>query len=295
MAQSEQPGVAKSPTHIWGLAPELASSKLFSEYIYRLTSGRDMHVIITAASETGVGKTTLAVVLALLWDQHGWTADKAAVADARHYDNLYDEVPPGSVLILDEAEKAVDARRGASKENVDLSQSFAAKRFKQVFGIMTAPSKSWVDKRMGSDAADYWIQAHETDQGEPKGEATVYRLRESEHYGSSYTPKTETIAWPKLEENDEFRELDRIKREKLTGVTQSNYVHRDKVDELKKNYWNKASKMTRYHLVKAMAEHGITQTKISEILTTAEHVEGLSQQRVSQFVNSSDFEEVYST
>lgn len=295
MARAEHRVTPASPTHVWGAAPELTESKMFSEYVYRLTSGRDMHVIITAASETGVGKTTLAVVLAHLWDQHGWTADKAAVADAREYDNLYDQVPPGSVLILDEAEKAVDSRRGTSKENVDLSQSFAAKRFKQVFGIMTAPSKSWVDKRMGADAADYWVQCHETDKGEPKGEATVYRLRESEHYGSSYTPKTETIAWPKLETDAEFLELDRRKREKLTGTTQSNYVHRDEVEELKKNYWNKATKMARYHIVKAMAEHGITQTKISEILTAAEHVEGLSQQRVSQFVNSKEFEEVYSS
>lgn len=295
MAAEQSVDTAESPVEMWARHPGLTDSKLFSEYVHRLTSGRDMHVIITAASETGVGKTTLAVVLAHLWDQHGWTGEKASVADARKYDKLYDEVPPGSVLILDEAEKAVDARRGSSKENVDLSQSFAAKRFRQVFGIMTAPSKSWVDKRMGSDAADYWIQALETDQGKPKGEARVYRLRESEHYGSDYTPLTETISWPRLDHDAEFLELEARKEEKLSGVTQSNYVHRDDVEELKKNYWNKATKMARYHIVKAMAEHGITQTKISEILTTAEHVEGLSQQRVSQFVNSSEFEEVYTT
>lgn len=284
-----------SPTELWSEVGGITDSKLFSEYIHRLVSGRDMHVIITAASETGVGKTTLAVVLALLWDQHGWTADKAAVADARKYDKMYDEVPPGSVLLLDEAEKAVDARRGTSKDNVELSQSFAAKRFKQVFGIMTAPSKSWVDKRMGSDAADYWIQALETDKGQPKGEARVYRLRESEHYGSEYHPKSEIISWPRLDNHQAFRDLDRRKREKLEGNIQSSYVHRDKVEDLKENYWNKATKMARYHIVKAMAEHGMTQTKIADILTAAENVEGLSQQRVSQFVNSEKFEDVYNT
>lgn len=295
MAAGEPEVDAESPVHLWSKYPEIADSKLFSEYIHRLTAGRDMHVIVTAASETGVGKTTLAVVLALLWDQHGWHAEKASVADARKYDALYDEVPPGSVLILDEAEKAADARRGTTKESVTLTQAFAAKRFKQVFGIMTAPSKSWVDKRLGSDAADYWIQALETDTGRPKGEARVYRLRENEHYGSEYTPLTETISWPRLDTNQAFRELDKIKREKLSGNIQSSYVHRDEVKELKENYWNKATKMTRYHLVKAMVEHGITQTKTADILQAAENVEGVTQQRVSQFVNSEGFEDVYQT
>lgn len=293
MAQAESAGIT-NPVQIWSRYPSLKNSKLFSEYVHRLTAGRDMHVIVTAASETGVGKTTLAFTLALLWDQHGWTCDQASIADAKQYEALYDQVPPGTVLLLDEAEKAADARRGTSKGNVEISQAFAAKRYRQVFGILTAPSKGWVDKRLGSDAADYWIQAQETPNGRPKGEALVYRLRSNEHYGTDYSKKVESISWPNLDWHPEFRKLDRKKVEKLEGDVKSAYVHRDEVEEMKKNFWNKATKMARYHIVKAMVEHGITQTDTAEILQVAEHVEGLTQSQVSRYVNSDEFEEVYS-
>lgn len=303
MAQAEHPvddsvdidSIDAGPAGAWAKYPSLAESKLFDEYANRLVAGRDMHVIITASSETGVGKTTLAAVLALLWDQHGWTADKAAVANAAEYTFLYDDVPPGSVLLLDEAEIAADSRRGTTKGNVEVSQAFAGKRYRQVFGMLTAPSKAWVDKRLGADAADYWIQAQETDRGRPKGEAIVYRLKSNEHYQTDYTKRHEVIKWPKLDDHPEFINLDRRKRERLGGEYESVYVHRDEVEELKKNYWNKATLKARYHIVKAMVRHGLSQTETAEILSKAEHVDGLSQQRVSQLMNSESFEEVYNT
>jgi len=188
---------AAGPVQFWDNEPSLMRSKFFSECASRLVSGRDMNIVITAASETGVGKTTLAVALALVLDQHGWSADKATVAQPGQYDHKYDQVPPGSVLILDEAEKAADARRGMSKESVDISQTFATKRYRQVFSVLTAPSKSWIDKRLGSDAADYWMQAQETDLGRVKGEAKVYRLRTNEHYEQDYTDRGDPLAQPR--------------------------------------------------------------------------------------------------
>lgn len=300
MAQAESTidDIDAGPALTWARYPSLAESKLFDEYANRLVVGRDMHVIITASSETGVGKTTLAVVLALLWDQHGWTPEKAAVASSPEYAVKYDDedlVPPGSVLILDEAEIAADSRRGTSKGNVEVSHAFGGKRYRQVFGIMTAPSKSWVDQRLGSDSADYWIQTQETDRGRPKGEAIIYRIRANEHYETDYTKRHEMLEWPVLDHHPAFLELDRLKRERLSGSFSSPYIHRDEVQEMKSNWWNKATKMARYHLVKAMVEHGLTQSETAEITQAAEHVEGISQQRVSQFMNSTSFDEVYKT
>lgn len=297
MAEAE-PGLdiefEAGPVSQWAKYPSLANSKLFDEYANRLVSGRDMHVVITASSETGVGKTTLAVTLALLWDQNGWNAQKAAVADAAEYTNKYDEVAPGSVLILDEAEIAADSRRGTSKGNVEVSQAFAGKRYRQVFGMLTAPSKSWIDQRLGSDAADYWIQAQETDRGRPKGEAVVYRLKSNEHYATDYSTREEVITWPKLDNHKAFKNLDQRKKDRLSGSHKSRYVHRDKVDQMKENFWNKATMKARYHLTKAMVENGMTQSQTAEILQAAEHVEGLSQSQVSRYVNSDEFKEVYS-
>jgi len=213
----------------------IRQSKFFAEYLNRLVTGRDMHVIVTAGSETGVGKTTLAASLAIIMDQQGWTAEKAAVANAAEYSQKYDQVEPGSVLILDEAEKAADARRGMSKESVEVSQAFATKRYQQVFGMLTAPSKGWVDNRLGSDSADYWIQALQTDMGRIKGEAKVYRLKNNEHYEQEYTERTEHIHWPNLDWHEEFRRLDKRKREILESDEGTPYIHRDELADIKKS------------------------------------------------------------
>lgn len=296
---SEFEGEVNSPVDIWSQYPGFTDSKLFHEFLARLTSNRDMHVIITAAAETGVGKTTLAFALAVLWDMTGWTTDKATLSP-RQYEMMYDEVNPGSVLMLDEVEQAADNRRATSSDNVDLSQAFATKRYRQVFGMMTAPSKGWVDDRIGGDSADYWIQAQETPEGRPKGEAKVYRLRNNEHYESTYKERVETISWPILDWHPEFQKLEALKAERMEGRTKSKYVHRDEVEDLKANYWNKASKKARYHFIRAMSESGMTQGEIASVLGKAEEdsdgdVEALSQPRISDLVNAGSFDEVYSS
>jgi hypothetical protein len=221
-----------------------------------------MHIIVTAASETGVGKTTLAASLAILFDQHGWNADKASVASASMYSHLYDKVEPGSVLILDEAEKAADNRRGMSKESVELSQAFAAKRYQQVFGILTAPSKGWVDDRLGSDAADYWIQAHQTDLGRIKGEATVYRMKNNEHYMQEYTERTEKIHWPNLDWHPEFKKLDQRKKNILESDEESPYIHRDKVEDREDAAYKNGRKDMQQEIIERMSAEGFTQSEI---------------------------------
>lgn len=300
MAQAEpQVNEIQSPVDLWSHYPGFTDSKLFHEFLARLTSNRDMHVIITAAAETGVGKTTLAFALAILWDMSGWTSEKATLSP-REYEMMYDQVEPGSVLMLDEVQQAADNRRATSSGNVDLSQAFATKRYRQVFGMMTAPSKSWVDDRIGGDSADYWIQCQETPEGRPKGEAKVYRLRNNEHYQSNYKERVETISWPILDWHPEFRDLERMKAERMEGKTDSKYVHRSEVEDLKKNYWNKCSKKSRYHLIRGMSECGMTQAEIGKVLTAAEKdsdgdVEALSQPRISDLANAESFSEVYSS
>lgn len=277
------------PVDAWGGLEELRESKFFAEYLNRLVTGRDMHVIVTAASETGVGKTTLAASLAIIFDQQGWTADKAAVANAADYSKKYDEVKPGSVLILDEAEKAVDARRGMSKESVEVSQAFATKRYQQVFGMLTAPSKGWVDNRLGSDAADYWIQAMQTDMGRVKGEAKVYRLKNNEHYQQDYTERTEYIHWPNLDWHPEFKKLDKRKRELLESDEENPYVHKDDIADIKKSVRKEERRETEQEIIERMAASDIDAG--NKATSGFQHKEigeaiGVSRSRVSQRLNS---------
>lgn len=311
---------ANSPIEIWAKYDGLTNSKYWQEYIARLTANRDMHTYVTAASETGVGKTTLAFALCILGDMNGWNTEDKATLDPAEYAHYYDKrqycdyhaqldevtldefldcpdceyyLKPGSWLLGDEWEQAVDTRRSTTKENVEASHQVATKRYRQIFGVYTLPSKSWMDNRFENDAADFWIQAQQTDMGKPKGEADVYRLKTNEHYETNYTKRVETISWPVLDDHPEFTKLERLKQKRMEGNIRRTYIHRDEFERAKQNFWNKATNKTRYHIVKAMNEWGISQTDISDILTTAEHVEGLTQQRISQLVNSEDFEEVY--
>ena len=305
---------------LWAQFPGLTESEFWKTYVTRLQAGRDMHVAITAASETGVGKTLLAFVLAVLGDVNGWHVGKATL-DPAEYAYMYDErdscaehadrderlslsgfercpdcsyaTPPGSWLIGDEWEQAVDARRSTSKENVEASHKVATMRYRQIMAVYTLPSKSWMDSRFGEDAIDFWIQVHETDYGEPKGEADVYRVQINEHQKAAYTDHVETISWPNWSSHPEFSQLNRLKKERMEGSIQRTYIHRDEFEDAKENFWNKATKKTRYHMVKALVKWGMTQSDVAEVTQTAEHVEGLSQQRISELINTESFEDAY--
>lgn len=315
-------GVARSPIEIVARYPSIRESRFFAEYTGRVAANRDMHTIVTAEGETGVGKTTVAASICMLLDFHPWTADKATL-DPAEYAHLYDKqdlcddhsdrghlpldefercadceyhIKPGSWLLGDEWEQAMDARNSTSKENRVLSHNYAGKRYRQIFSCVTLPSKNWLDKRMGISIADFWIQCLEADQpGKPMGKARVYRLKEEEHYETSFTKKTETITWPVLDGTPEMKKIHHLKRERFEGGQQPMYIHRDEFKEAKKNFWNKATKKARYNLVKGMSTYGLSDQAISDILKQTNEIEGIGRRRVNDLVNSESFEEVYSS
>lgn len=272
------------PAGVMRQYPAVRESRFFAEIYTRLVVGRDANIVITASSETGVGKSTLAVTLALLIDQHGWTAEKAAIGSAEEYDRLYDTVEAGSAVVLDEAEEAVDSRRGMTSESVSLAQSFAAKRYKQVFSILTAPTKSWIDKRLGSDSADFWIQAEETDLGRIKGEGPVYRLKTNEHYERDFTTKTETVVWPNISDHQEFARMDARKTDRYdnSGDGEAQYYDAEEVADIERQTEKQAKREYRRRIVTELNDiDELTQEQIGDVF-------GISSSRVSQIVNSAD-------
>jgi len=170
-----------------------------------------------------------------------------------------------------------------TSESVSLSQSFAAKRYKQVFSILTAPTKSWIDKRLGSDSADFWIQAQETDLGRVKGEARVYRLKTNEHYERDFTKKTETLSWPDISDHDAFAEMDRRKRERYdNGGEATEYFTADEVEEIRRKTREEAKETYRREIISQLnSETALTQKVVGELF-------GISASRVSQIANSAD-------
>ena len=276
------------PVSIDDIPASLRTSHLHKSYIERFGDGRDMRVIISADnSATGVGKTTLAVFLAILWDVWGWTPEKGTL-DPREFSVFYDEVRPGSVMLLDEAEQAIDRRRSMTEETLAIGHDFATKRYRQVFGLLTLPSKDMIDARIADKLCDYWILVEE------KGKASVFKFDENAFTGKVYYKKVETIEWPPLDGNRLYKAIEQKKHERMTGKTQSRFVRREEMEEALENYWNKAEAKRNYQIINRAYDASqdddspvdLTQSQIGEIV-------GMSQSNVSKIVNTDEFEEFY--
>lgn len=122
----------------------------------KLGNDNDVKIIIQGAnSQTGIGKTTLAIQLCRYIDDN-WSAEQKAFVDVKEYINAHLDYEPGSALLLDEIEHGADNRRANSKENVKLSQAWATLRARNIATVCTLPSISMLDGRM-LELADYWV------------------------------------------------------------------------------------------------------------------------------------------
>lgn len=170
-----------------------------------------------------------------------------------------------------------------SADSVELTQTFATKRYRQVFSILTAPSRSWVESRLSDDAADFWIQALQTDMGRIKGEARVYRLKSNEHAGTNFTERTEYFHFPNLDGDPEFERLDRRKVELLENKgteEEQKYLKQSEVEKKLKKAKKTAKQEKRDELIRELDKKadGLSQVGIGDII-------GLSSSRVGQIVN----------
>ena len=140
---------------------------LFQLFLKRMREGRDLRIIVTANnSETGTGKTTCALWLAMSFDPE-WTPEKAAL-DPITYAKKYRILKPGSVLLFDECHQ-VDNRRSMKDLNIDLSKIWMTMRVRQICTIFTTPTMTVVDKRL-KELADVRVHVMK------RGLAHVYRI-----------------------------------------------------------------------------------------------------------------------
>ena len=176
----------------------------------RLEKNRDLKVIITSRnSTTGTGKTTLAVWLALNWDDN-WSADEKGTLSVSEYLDTYPELEPGSVLLMDEAEQ-LDARRSMSQDNVDFAEKWMMMRVRNVTSILTLPTSSALDKRL-KELADVRINVTR------RGRARVYKITIDDHNTSDVREwRWHDLEWPDLSEHPEMQALDKQKQEKIDG------------------------------------------------------------------------------
>jgi hypothetical protein len=179
----------------------------------KLSNDNDIKIIIQGAnSQTGVGKTTLAIELCRFIDTNGWNAEDKAFIDVQQYLNSYLDYPKGSALLLDEIGAGADSRRSTSKENVQLSQGWQLLRSRNVATVATLPSTSMLDNRM-LELADIWILVRS------RGIAQPYKIQVNDFTGRvSRDPFAgeEHIKFPDLPDNDTDKMyLDAIKDDKV--------------------------------------------------------------------------------
>lgn len=255
--------------------PEHGLNKLQNVWEDRRRQGRDLKMIITARdAATGTGKTTLAVALAKSWDSEGWDASKATLSPSE-YVSRYTELNSGEILIGDEMEQMADPRRSMSKQNVTLTQYWSTMRQWEVSTIATLPSAAMVDKRL-RELMDIRINVIE------RGIAIAYKKKIDDHSGEIKEKRLHRIRWDPLDEDPDYRELARMKKEHMENFNETAYflAEEEEEDSLTPE---EAKRQFRNETIRKMAEGDYSQKEIAGLFD-------LSRPRISQIVNGGDNE-----
>ncbi|MCS3924103.1 helix-turn-helix domain-containing protein [Methanosalsum natronophilum] len=280
---------------------DFKDSYLLNFFKNRERNKRDVKMIITARnSETGTGKTTLAVCLARAMDPN-WSAERACF-DINTYIKLYETLPAGSCIILDEGEQAADNRRSMTNNNVNLTHAWAMLRYRQIHTIVTLPTTSMLDKRM-LELAD--IRVHVI----RRGVADVKRVTVDDNDGTLYQQKVEIVQWGSLDKDVEYKKMCDMKHDytlqyfnrfglSINSVSPEEKVKKlsskvkklekekeEEIESLKKEFSNKS----KFELVERESEiakklleiEGFSQRKIAKVL-------GVSRDTVSRRLENNE-------
>lgn len=213
--------------------PEYPFGTLGKEVRRDIADNYDCKIIITSHnSKPGLGKTTLAVLMARAW-QEGWTAEENAFMNAYRFHNRYQNADPGTVLLFDEVENEADNRRSNAAKNVELSQMLATDRYRNLVSIFTLPTVSMLDNRI-MELSDYWINVM------TRGKAHPHKIYVNDYNGNvsrkwigqeEIGGTGEVITWNDVPDDDPDKEyLDQLKRKH--NHLEEEYVPRTEVDEI---------------------------------------------------------------
>lgn len=265
MSKTESPG---------SMPPDMPSGEFFQRIAKRKRNERDAVILITADdADRGVGKTSLAVTLAKLLDTSHteFDAEEQGTLSVPRFLQLYDELPKGSTLVLDEGEQ-IDARRSMSQENVDASLKMQTRRVNQIVVIITLPSADMIDNRI-EQLTDFWVNC------EARGRARVYKKKIHRIKQSVYYKSLQQLQWPNMDGDDDYEALSRMKARFNDGEGQENgYIREDEVTERLEKARKGARREARDTLIREICTHDdIEQQQVADAV-------GLSPGRVSQIV-----------
>lgn len=246
----------------------------------RLANDNDVKILIQGKnSQTGIGKTTLAIELCRRFDENGWDAEQKAFIKVENYLTDFLQMPRGSSLLLDEIGAGADSRRATSTANVELTQGWQLLRSRNVATVATLPSTNMMDPRL-LELADWWVLV------EDRGLALPHRIKVNDYNGNVSLKKVggesdpERFTFPDLPDNDDDKNyLDQIKDKKVDSggmETIKKAEHRKKLEDARE----KAAQERRNELIKVLYHNtGMSYANIAELPTIE-----LAKQRVGQIV-----------
>jgi hypothetical protein len=250
------------------------SSTLWSIYRKRRARNRDLKIIITSRdSQTGTGKTTLAMWLALHFDSHGFGADQVTL-HPEEFLKLYKENAAGSVIIMDEAEQ-LDARRSMSNKNVEFWNLWQTMRYRQITSILTLPTRSALDKR-GLELSDVWIQVTE------RGHARVHEVGVGDYDGKTQPTMVESLSFPDVTYIDLKEEID----DKKVALMEEGEEFGEQTSFDQSDIKEAQMKVRNVWLRKLYEYTDYSMGQLSEELKDDDDIEALSSSRIGQIVNA---------
>lgn len=260
---------------------KLRGSRLARLIELRYEQNRDCKIIITSKSaSTGLGKTTLAILLCYYADNNGWDAEEKGFIDVNDYIQAYKEVDQYSALLIDEIEHGADSRRFMTKENVSLSHSWMTLRYRNITSVATLPSADMLDTRM-LKLSDLWINVvkqgvaipHYISVNDYSGDIMRKRIKDPE------TGDDEIITFPELN-NSDYRKMQELKDRTVRTGKEAQTYDSDDIEKAKED----AAKTKRDELIRRFYKTDVvnlSQNDIAEIMD-------MSQSNVGYIVNKDD-------
>jgi len=254
---------------------------LSETYHSRVAQNQDFSVIVSDHhNRRGTGKTVLSLKLAAAMDrtEEGLTSEKVSL-NPEELAAAYTELPPGSALVLDEAEAGLSKYRAGSSANMAMRQLVSMGRIEEKYLVLNLPAAGELDRDLQA-LCDWWLLV------ERRGLAQGHALTYHPYKQRPLTPKTETVEWSDLEDPqllEVYEELTAEKRRHLRGESsEAQHLTQAQHRQLLEQAEETASIRTRDRIIRQLREEtDLTQREIAAAV-------GLSRSRVASIATADD-------